>query len=130
MKGPVNIKLAQRLLQLRKHSKWSQAMLADAVGITKQAISDYENAKSHIPSERAEQMMRVMGYELRHLHEEPGTPPPPIRFRAAPKVPGLLTARLYRLHGFCEGSNPLGQIIGAPATNFDALLEIENIGGG
>ena len=108
MKGPVNAKLAQRLRELREHSKLSQHAVTKAIGTAHQTISQYEKAAIHIPIERAAEMMRVMGFALRHLTEEgPGAPLPPIKFqpRQKAKTPTLIQAndRFHYVANLLEG---------------------------
>jgi transcriptional regulator with XRE-family HTH domain len=86
MQGPVDTKLARRLAELRRNSNLSLAKLADAVGVTKATIWNYEHALTHIPAERLAAMAGAMGIEERHLHMEPGAPLPKVSFRSAAKT--------------------------------------------
>lgn len=88
MKGPVELSLARRLRELRKHGKLSLDGLGAAIGVSKVAVWLYENAKTHIPVERLRAVARVMGCDEAEFHKPPGSPLPILR----PPLPTLRAA--------------------------------------
>jgi transcriptional regulator with XRE-family HTH domain len=81
MHGPVDQKLARRLMELRAHCNISLTELAGAIGVTKGTIWKYVHGKSHVPAERLGQIARALHCEEHNLRMPPGSPLPQLRFR-------------------------------------------------
>jgi transcriptional regulator with XRE-family HTH domain len=61
---------AEKIRQLRKEKGWSQADLADRLGVGTQAISKTERGTSHFTLERLNRILEALGYEGSVLLEE------------------------------------------------------------
>ena len=81
MKGPIDLNLASRLAELRKHVRMSLAELAAAGGIHKSTLDRYEQGKIRIPADRLGALAAAMHFDKHYLFMPPGAPLPKIRFR-------------------------------------------------
>lgn len=57
--------LGRFLRELRLERGWTQSELAEELGVTRQYVSEIENGKPNIYSERLFQMLRLLGGRLR-----------------------------------------------------------------
>ena len=80
----MNIKLADRLVELRKEHKLSQEALAEKLGLSRQSISKWERAEASPDTDNLIALAEVYGITLDQLlgNSEPETEPQP-----QPKAP-------------------------------------------
>jgi len=81
MKGPVDLRIARRLGELRRHAKLSQAELATAIGVSQNTISGYEKGAFHIPADRLPDLARAMSCTVHDMMMTPGSPLPRLTFQ-------------------------------------------------
>lgn len=60
----------ERLKQLRQAKQLTQEELASQVGLTRQAISAYENCVANPPVDTAKKVAAALGVDWRELFEE------------------------------------------------------------
>jgi transcriptional regulator with XRE-family HTH domain len=61
--------------------------LANAIGVAKSTMSDYEKGKIPLTGARIEQLAAAMHFDPKHLHEDRGSAmPKKLRFRGRTKV--------------------------------------------
>jgi transcriptional regulator with XRE-family HTH domain len=68
--------IGQRIAQLRRERGLTQVELAERLGVTQPAVSDYENDDTRLPADVAVQIARILGVttdELLGLKEVPAT---------------------------------------------------------
>lgn len=63
----MNIETANRLVQLRKENGYSQEMLADKLGISRQAVSKWERAEASPDTDNLIALARLYGMSLDEL---------------------------------------------------------------
>ena len=75
----MNIKLADRLVELRKEHKLSQEALAEKLGLSRQSISKWERAEASPDTDNLIALAEVYGVSLDQLlgNNEPKTEPQP-----------------------------------------------------
>lgn len=75
----MNIKLADRLVELRKHHKLSQEALAEKLGLSRQAISKWERAEASPDTDNLIALAELYGVSLDQLlgNNEPEKEPQP-----------------------------------------------------
>ncbi len=75
----MNIKLADRLVELRKEHKLSQEALAEKLGLSRQSISKWERAEASPDTDNLIALAEVYGITLDQLlgNDEPKTEPQP-----------------------------------------------------
>ncbi|MBR5203381.1 MAG: helix-turn-helix transcriptional regulator [Clostridia bacterium] len=75
----MNIKLADRLVELRKEHKLSQEALAEKLGLSRQSISKWERAEASPDTDNLIALAEVYGISLDQLlgNNEPKTEPQP-----------------------------------------------------
>lgn len=75
----MNIKLADRLVELRKQHKLSQEALAEKLGLSRQSISKWERAEASPDTDNLIALAEVYGITLDQLlgNDEPKTEPQP-----------------------------------------------------
>ena len=75
MRGPVDLKIARRLREVRKLAGVTQTELAHCLGVTQGLIEHYENGRSRIPIHRFETIAAALHCDVRQLHEQPALSP-------------------------------------------------------
>lgn len=94
----MNIKLADRLVELRKANKLSQEALAEKLGLSRQAISKWERAEASPDTDNLIALAALYGISLDELLgnevvEEKATPKPEKVIDEPEKVENLLTEK-------------------------------------
>ena len=75
----VDPRLGERLRQIREHRDISQGQLARAIGVSVGTIQHYEQGRTHITTERLEQLSRALQCEPADLLMPPDEPLPRYR---------------------------------------------------
>ena len=100
----VDLELACRLKELRKHANISLAELAAAIGVTKATIWQYEHGQRRVSPLRLEEIARALYCDERHLHMPPRSPLPRLRIR--PRRPTASTDLRVPLYRRIVGDEP------------------------
>jgi transcriptional regulator with XRE-family HTH domain len=79
MKGPIDLDLAHRFAELRRHARLSLGELAVVVEVNKATIHRYEHGKIHIPVQRLNAMADAMHFGRGYFNQPPGAPLPKLR---------------------------------------------------
>ena len=92
----------ERLMQLRKRSGLSQNELAEAMGISRQAISKYENNLAEPDLQKIQQFTMILGVSYADLlgNEPPEPKPAANRPSSAITITSLINDRLGNYTGF------------------------------
>lgn len=77
---------ADKLIQLRKKSGWSQEELAEQLGVSRQSVSKWEGAQSFPDIEKIVKMSQLFGVSTDYLLKEDEEEPAYIEIDEAPKV--------------------------------------------
>ena len=62
--------LAEKIYQARKKAGLSQEALADALGVTRQAVSKWETGKSSPRSDKLPLLAQILGVEVGQLYTQ------------------------------------------------------------
>ena len=77
---------ADKLIQLRKKSGWSQEELAEQLGVSRQSVSKWEGAQSFPDIEKIVKMSQLFGVSTDYLLKEDEEEPSYIEVDEAPKI--------------------------------------------
>jgi len=66
----VCIKVGRRIASLRQHKGWTQAMLADHAGVTREHLSELENGHKEIGVRTLERIASALRVTLAQFFEE------------------------------------------------------------
>jgi transcriptional regulator with XRE-family HTH domain len=75
-KQTANHQTGERLHQVRKHRNISQGQIASSIGVSVGTVQNYEHGRTHITTDRLEQLAWALQCEPTDLLAPPGTPPP------------------------------------------------------
>src|SRR6516164_187675 len=100
----VDLELACRLKELRKHANISLAELAAAIGVTKATTWQYEHGQRRVSPLRLEELARALYCEERDLRMPSGSPLPRLSIR--PRRPTALTNFRVPLYRRIVGDEP------------------------
>lgn len=95
---PVDIKVGERLRQLRHHRGLSQEALAQGLGVSFQQVQKYERGANRISASMMWRAGKVLGVTAGSLFPEDGQPTPP------PPSPLELAAREHYEHARMAGA--------------------------
>lgn len=77
---------ADKLIQLRKKSGWSQEELAEQLGVSRQSVSKWEGAQSFPDIEKIVKMSQLFGVSTDYLLKEDEEEPSFVEIDEAPKI--------------------------------------------
>ena len=86
--------LAEKIYQARKRAGLSQEALADALGVTRQAVSKWETGKSVPDTENIRRMARLLAVSADYFLGDAGTPGDAPAGAVPPEKPDTLPEKL------------------------------------
>jgi len=75
-KRAIDSQPGKRLLEIRQHRGISQGRIAKVLGVSVGTVQNYEHGRTHITTDRLEQLARALQCEPADLLKPPGSPLP------------------------------------------------------